>query len=140
MIGCQNENFISFPENKFEYPENNHPAFPFHPRPSKKKPTDTKPKRRNAPSPNRIFPAEEPGKATYATLLLNLSYMLKAQKPGVPPERPEPHKTPQPNIPDQPDKPIPPERPDRPYQPDQPSKPDQPMHPNRPPSPNQPVA
>jgi hypothetical protein len=138
MTGCIIEKNISYPEAVCFFPENNHPAFPFHPRPVKKKAVDIKPKRKNISLPNRNFPIEEPGKAAF--FKQQFLPLLNTPKPNIPPERPDPEKTPKPNIPDQPDKPLPPERPDKPYQPDQPSRPDQPMHPNKPSTPNQPVA
>jgi hypothetical protein len=116
---------------------NNHPAFPFHPRPARHPSRVIRPNRiKTLPYlPKRNYPNEIPGKAKLTTIQL----MQKAQKPGEKPTRPGPDKPAQP-IPGQPDKPIPKERPDQPYQPDQPSKPDQPMHPERPQTPNQPVA
>ncbi len=134
---------------------NCHPAWPFHPLPSKKIKKIMIPKRilHQPYLPNRSAPCEKNNRL-FKSVFYSIDVLLK-QKPQHPPEREEPEKKPSPNVPDQPKKPLPPEwpkkpnqpnkpsppeRPDKPYLPDQPDKPTPPEHPNKPDQPNQPVA
>ncbi|MDQ3193110.1 MAG: hypothetical protein M3Q58_16110 [Bacteroidota bacterium] len=143
-----------FFESHFIY---SHPAWPYHPLPSRKKGRIMIPKRiaHQPYLPSRTGPCEKtsliPQDNWIKSLFIN---EIMDQKPKHPPEREEPPQKPQPNVPDKPDKPMPPdfpkpdrphkpsppERPDKPFQPNRPDQPTPPNHPSKPDQPSQPIA